>query len=362
MPITGGMTELTPGAHLDTLQKQLKACWMQGCTDLGALVGQPLKFRSEDVESVDAAALASLAPAGSLIAPLSMESEPGAEIEVLFTPKIVIVLAGVLNVQRPEEIATRLEAGTLDESDGAAVGELANILASAFEEPLKTALGRPLRVTRGELRTVAERTDAWQAAEPQACVVQRLTLAVAGMGEGEVFLILPAELGRELAGGAFDDAAVSADAAPAARPAQAAPRRAAPRPAEGFDNATPRVLVAGPVAQDTSEVEQVFVLQGSEVIVAPRLREIGVSIDPHDFTLIVLVIPPGSLSALPLIRALAALPEGPSVAVATRSATPSLVFQSARAGAEYVVVLPPSDAAAERLAELSRQPRRAAAA
>lgn len=86
----------------------------------------------------------------------------------------------------------------------------------------------------------------------------------------------------------------------------------------------------------------------------------GVLVDPLDFTLLVLVVLL-QLRRSPLLRDLAALETAPPVVLATRRPTPSIVFQAARAGAAYVVVLPPDEGAMIRVTELAAQGRRAAA-
>jgi hypothetical protein len=201
-------------------------------------------------------------------------------------------------------------------------------------------------------------------------VLQRLTLAVAGMGEGVAYFYFPAEFGELLAGGAWDvgpeESVAAAAAAPARPPGRAIRGNRPARRAvvedgfEGADGVTPRVLVAGPVPQDVADMEEALLVQGIQVERCDRLRDIGVLVDPLDFTLLVLVVPPGSLAALPLLRDLAALETAPPVVLATRRPTPSIVFQ-AGAGAAYVVVLPPDEGAMIRVTELAAQGRRAAA-
>lgn len=367
--MTDALAPETPAARLPRI---LKSCWKQACADLSALLGQPLKFRSESIDRLPAAGLDAALKGVGLYARLNAEGESPVEFRLAFATPLAVVLSGVLNVQRPEEITARIATGTLEADDQNALGQLAHIIASAFDEALRLEVAGPLHVTCQEIQPADAADDALRRLDAPELLLQRLTLAVAGMGEGELYFYCPAAYAEQLAGGAWD---VEADA-PAA-PEAAAPRagtaaravrgaRPAARPAadDGFesgDGLAARALVAGPVAQDVAEMEEALVLQGVAVVSCPRLRDLGVVHDPLDFTLVVLVSPPGSLAALPYLRDLVALEGGPAVVLATRRPTPSIVFQAVRAGAEYVLVLPPEEGALARVVDMAARGRRAAA-
>lgn len=357
----------TPAARLPRV---LKSCWKQGCADLSALLGQPLKFRSESIARVPAAGLEAALDGVGVFARLNAEGEAPVEFRLAFTTPLALILSGVLNVQRPEEIQARTAAGAIEADDLNALGQLAHILASAFDEALRLDLAGPLHVTCHEIQAAASAEAGMRGLPAAEVVLQRLTLAVAGMGEGVAYFYFPAEFGELLAGGAWDvepEESVAPVAAPARPPGRAIRGNRPARRAvvedgfEGADGVTPRVLVAGPVPQDVADMEEALLVQGIQVERCDRLRDIGVLVDPLDFTLLVLVVPPGSLAALPLLRDLAALETAPPVVLATRRPTPSIVFQAARAGAAYVVVLPPDEGAMIRVTELAAQGRRAAA-
>ncbi len=124
----------------------------------------------------------------------------------------------------------------------------------------------------------------------------------------------------------------------------------APSPAEGSTAGSGfRALVGGSSEKDRTEIADVLAGKGFEVATAPGLRETVVELDGGPFDLVVVSIAATHPQALGVLRELAAHRNGGTLLLATRRPTPGLVFQAVRAGADYVVVLPPTAAAIDHI-------------
>lgn len=376
------MTDLAANAAgaSDPLVPVLAAAWARVAGEISTLLQHPVEIRHESLQRVEPKGLKQLLPEDGVATAVAVEAETGFDTCLVFALDLSIHLAGTLLLTRKDDLETKLATRDLNEGDQDAVGEVANIMASAVDEALRERTPYQMHLVRKAVARLSSGEGPAALPKEGQFAVEVMTMDLPGQGAGRLVWSMPAELALLIAG-ASEEASTAAVEEAGAAPAEAAAAagKAAPAtpatggteaPAAGAEvpvgdaglpaDGAAQALVAGPVAQDNRDIEEALRTRGFSVVSLPHLKGVPAAVAGTAYDLVVLAAPPLSLAALSLLREATATPGAPPFIVVTRRPTPGYVFQSVRAGARYVAVLPLADTAADRMVQFAAECRQAA--